>query len=78
MAQPTALDLLELDLDARLLWVWLEAWPIDDWDESRVAPFLRCAYFTGYRDALTEARRGSLFRAHGQRVPTRQQPEASR
>lgn len=78
MAQPTTLDLLELDLDARLLWVWIEAWGIGAWDESRVAPFLRCAYFTGYRDALTETRRGSLFKEHGQRVPKRQRPETSR
>jgi hypothetical protein len=71
-ARPTATELLELDLDVRLLWVWFQAWEVEEWDASRIAPFLRIAYFTGYRDALTEAQRGALFRAHGERVPLRE------
>ena len=68
--EPSALDLFELDLDVRLLWVWLQAWEVEKWDQEIAAPFLRVAYWSGYRDALTE-KRGKLYRDHGQSVPTR-------
>jgi hypothetical protein len=33
-AEPTALELLELDLDARLLAVWLQAWAVESFDRE--------------------------------------------
>jgi len=69
--KPTALELLEVDLDARLLAVWLQLWDVEEWDSKVVGPFLRLAYGTGYRDALIEPRRGALYRTVGQRVPPR-------
>jgi hypothetical protein len=74
-AIPTALELLELDLDARLLALWFEAWTVKEWDQQLAAPFFRVAYWQGYSDALTEGRRGCLYRDHGQAVPTRVRPE---
>lgn len=65
------IPLVEVDLDARLLPVWAEAWPVNEWDLETVAPFLRLAYYVGYRDALTEKRRGALLRDHRQPVPHR-------
>jgi hypothetical protein len=69
--RPSALELLELDLDARLFVLWLEAWTVEAWDQELVAPFLRVAYWQGYTDALTERQRGSLYRDHGVAVPAR-------
>lgn len=72
--QPPTLDGLEVELDARLLSVWLRAWEVEGWDREIVGPFLRLAYGTGYRDALTEARRGTLYKMLGQPVPARRRP----
>jgi len=69
--EPSALDLLELDLDVRLLALWLQAWEVEQWGTEIVAPFLRVAYWTGYRDALTENERGKLYTDCGQTVPVR-------
>lgn len=68
---PTTHEMLELDLDVRLSWLWMQAWAVGEWDEAIVASFLRMAYFTGYSEALTESRRGTLYRAHSQPVPAR-------
>jgi len=68
---PTPIQLLELDLDVRLLALWLEAWGVEEWDAQVVAPFLRLAYWSGYKDALTEPRRGVLYLHHGESVPPR-------
>ncbi len=72
-SEPTALDLLELDLDVRLVSVWVQAWGVEQWDPEVAAPFLRVSYWSGYQDALTEKQRGKLLRDHGQSVPTRKQ-----
>lgn len=69
--EPTALDLLELDLDSRLLVLWFQAWDVGTWDLEILAPFLRVAYWTGYMEALTEKQRGRLLRDHGQQIPPR-------
>lgn len=68
---PSTLERIEAELDARLLPVWLQAWEIDGWDLGIVGPFLRLAYGMGYRDALTESRRGALYKTLGQAVPAR-------
>jgi hypothetical protein len=60
--QPTRDELLFLDIDSRLVWIWTEAWQIDEWDDHRLAAFLRFSYYLGYHDALTEERRGTLYR----------------
>ena len=64
-------DLLFLEIDARLAWLWAEAWEVGDWTVERIAPFLRSAYGCGYIDALREEERGELCRDHGLRVPNR-------
>ena len=72
-SDPTAADLLELDVDLRLLGVLFhaaEAVTID----RRLTVLLRMAYGTGYVDALREPRRGQLCRDHGLRIPTREVP----
>jgi len=68
---PPGLDSLEVELDARLLSLWLQAWEVEEWDPEVVGPFLRLAYGTGYHDALTEVRRGELYRTLGQLAPPR-------
>ena len=73
-AKPTTFDLLELDLDTRLVSVWLQAWEVEDWGSTILGPFLRLAYGSGYTDALTETRRGTLFTTHSHPVPTRRRP----
>jgi len=77
-AEPTALDLVELDLDFRLLSLWLQAWDVERWNHEIVAPFLRLSYWNGYQDALTESRRGKLLRDHRQHVPTRKRRDGAR
>jgi hypothetical protein len=69
--KPTALDLLEADLDARIVSLWVVAWEVEEWDSEVLGPFLRVAYWTGYTDALTEAQREELYSQHGQAVPSR-------
>jgi hypothetical protein len=71
-SRPPTIEQIEAELDARLLSVWLQAWETDEWDIGIVGPFLRLAYGTGYRDALTESRRGTLYKTIGQAVPARQ------
>ena len=73
MRRGTPLQLLELDIDARILGVWLDAWEIG-WDGENAGPLLRLAYGTGYRDALTEQPRGKLYRDHGVSVPDVMRP----
>jgi hypothetical protein len=71
MANPTRIDLLELDIDLRLADLWREAAGITDWSLDVVAAFMRAAYGKGYCDALTEDSPGSLCAEHGYRVPSR-------
>ena len=54
MAQPTRIDLLELDIDLRLTDLWREAVDVSEWNLEVVAAFMRAAYGKGYCDALTE------------------------
>lgn len=70
-AKPTTFDLIELDLDTRLVSVWLQAWEVEEWDCQILGPFLRLAYGMGYSDALTESQRGALYKEHGHEVPER-------
>jgi hypothetical protein len=69
--RPTRIELLELDIDVRLLDLWNEACDVSDWNIEVVAAFLRAAYGKGYCDALTEDAPGSLCRDHGYRIPGR-------
>ena len=77
-AEPSALELFELDLDVRLLAVWLQACEVEQWGPEIAAPFLRVAYWTGYGDALKEKQRGKLYKDHGQSVPARSRGASER
>ena len=68
---PSRIELLELDIDLRLVDLWAEATEVDDWSIDVVAAFLRAAYGKGYCDALTEDERGLLCHDHGYRIPDR-------
>jgi hypothetical protein len=73
--QPTAEDLLHLDIDLRIgVDGWTQVWGIDDWDDELLAAILRFAYGRGYLEALTEPERGKLCRDHGLAVPSRGSP----
>ena len=71
LQQPTRVELCELDIDGRLLDLWAELVGVEEWSTESVAVFVRAAYATGYIDALSEPRRGSLLRDHGYDLPRR-------
>ena len=73
--RPSRIDLLELDIDMRLMDLWREAGDVSEWNLEIVAAFMRAAYGKGYCDALTEDSPGSLCNDHGYRIPAR--PEAA-
>jgi hypothetical protein len=75
--RPSRIDLLELDIDMRLMDLWREASDVSEWNLEIVAAFMRAAYGKGYCDALTEDQPGSLCEEHGYRVPARR-PAPSR
>ncbi len=75
LADPSRIDLLELDIDVRLADLWREAVDVSDWNLEVVAAFIRAAYGKGYCDALTEELPGSLCVDHGYRMPDRRIPE---
>jgi len=72
---PSRIDLLELDIDLRLVDLWREAADVSDWSLEIVAAFIRAAYGKGYCDALTEESPGFLCLGHGYRMPDRRVPE---
>jgi len=70
-------DILELDIDTRLLDLWKElgataAQNGGVFDVDTVAAYMRAAYGKAYCDALLEnpQERGSLCADHGYRVPS--------
>jgi hypothetical protein len=67
---PSAAELLELDIDARLVEVWVERWKRGEGADV-LGSILRLAYGRGYCDALTEPDRGRLCRDHGLAIPAR-------
>src|SRR5438067_13679002 len=67
--EPTAAQLLELEVDLRIYELLLGAWGELEWDESLIGRHLRLAYAAGYLDALREPRRGELCRTHGSPAP---------
>jgi hypothetical protein len=69
--RPSRIDLLELDIDMRLMDLWREASDVSEWNLEIVAAFMRAAYGKGYCDALTEDQPGSLCEEHGYRIPGR-------
>ena len=69
--RPSRIDLLELDIDVRLVALWREASDIEEWNFEVVGAFMRAAYGKGYCDALTEDAPGSLCHEHGYRIPAR-------
>jgi hypothetical protein len=69
--RPSRIDLLELDIDMRLMDLWREAADVSEWSLEIVAAFMRAAYGKGYCDALTEDQPGSLCEEHGYRIPSR-------
>ena len=71
--RPTRIELLELDIDLRLVDLWTEAGEVDHWSLEVVAAFLRAAYGKGYCEALTEESPGSLCADHGYCVPGSEQ-----
>lgn len=72
-AEPTGLDLLELDIDCRLaeIWAQLAPWEGRPMKLADVAVFMRAAYGKGYMDALGEAKPGEMLSEHGYRIPQR-------
>jgi len=68
-AKPSRIDLLELDIDLRLAYLWREASQVTEWSLDVVAAYMRAAYGKGYCDALTEETPGQLCIDHGYRVP---------
>ena len=73
--RPTRVDLLELDIDLRLVDLWREAVDVSEWSLEVVAAFIRAAYGKGYCDALTEESPGALCVEHGYRMPDRVEAE---
>ena len=71
--RPSRIDLLELDIDMRLMDLWREAGDVAEWNLDIVAAFMRASYGKGYCDALTEDQPGSLCEEHGYRVPARRE-----
>ena len=69
--RPSRIDLLELDIDMRLMDLWREAGDVSEWSLEIVAAFMRAAYGKGYCDALTEDEPGSLCEDHGYRISAR-------
>ncbi len=69
--RPTRIELLELDIDVRLVDLWAEAAEVSEWSIEVLAAFMRAAYGKGYCDALTEDAPGSLCRDHGYKIPSR-------
>ncbi|MGZ4412304.1 MAG: hypothetical protein ACXVY8_09245 [Gaiellaceae bacterium] len=69
--QPSRIELLELDIDVRLIDLWREVCEIDEWNLEVVAAFMRAAYGKGYCDSLTEDSPGRLCLDHGYRIPQR-------
>ena len=76
--RPSRIDLLELDIDLRLVDLWREAGEITEWNLEVVAAFMRAAYGKGYCDVLTEESPGSLCLEHGYTIPGRRKAERSR
>ena len=68
---PTRQELMDLDIDLRLTWLWHAIWTVPDLDLEFVASCVRFAYGAGYFDALTEEVRGKLYREHAYDVPKR-------
>lgn len=63
---------LEADIDYRIMELWAEFPPIENWDIVTAAAFMRAAYGRGYIDALEEehlGQRAKLCRDNGYRIP---------
>lgn len=76
LPNPSRVDILELDIDIRLLDLWRELGITATqnggaFDMDTVAAYMRAAYGKAYCDALLESpqERGSLCADHGYRVP---------
>ena len=67
--EPTAEELLNADIDTRLLDLWVLLWELDDSCEEATAAALRMAYGSGYRDALMDHPHGKLYLDHGCQPP---------
>lgn len=67
----TAREQLFLDLDTRLLSIWVEAVTDLPWTYEAVVSYFRICYAAGYMDSLREPARGQLLRDHGLDVPRR-------
>jgi len=70
-AGPTRDQLVALDLDCRLTWLWRQIWAESHLGLETVAAYIRYAYGQGYGDALTEDLRGRLYSDHAYDVPKR-------
>jgi hypothetical protein len=71
-AEPTAEDLLCLDIDLRIgVDGWAQVWEMADWSDQTLAAVIRFAYGCGYLEALSESVRGKLCQDHGFAVPSR-------
>lgn len=68
LAEPTASDLLAMDIDFRLVDLWRELDTITEWNLEIAAAFVRAAYGKGYQDSMEEPH-GKLHADNGYTVP---------
>lgn len=75
MQIPTAQELLELDIDLRIMQLWVDLLAVPELTIEVVGQYVRAAYGMGYIDALKEPEdvRGELCRKHGYKIPTPRQ-----
>lgn len=68
---PSRIDLLELDIDTRMAYLWEEAFAVEKWDIALVGAYMRAAYGKGYCDAIAESteEHGRLAIDHGYSLP---------
>lgn len=66
-------ELLELDIDTRLVHLLPFIEDVDEWDLETVLAFMRAAYGAGYVAALSECVEGQLVHDHGYRMPARRE-----
>lgn len=71
VANPSPIELLELDIDLRMASLWEDVVEVDEWSDDVALALMRAAYGKGYADALSEDEPGLLCRDHGRLVPAR-------
>ena len=60
VANPSPIELLELDIDLRMASLWEDVVEVDEWSDDVALALMRAAYGKGYADALSEDEPGLL------------------